>query len=251
MQRENNIVPGKAYPLWLYILLPAITMLLGWGLRGFIGGGPFGAMIPGAMLTLTICMLLEIPVGAAGIIIVFGTAGISMGGEMTYGQTLGFLRHPETIGWGTCGTTVKGGVWGLAGGVFIGLGLIQKEIKFNAVVTGLLLFLVGFLIGVKLINDPKFIYFSDPLNKPRHESWAGLLFAAIFLLAWLKATINRDLFRLVFRFALYGAIGGALGFGLGALWLAIGFLVLKHSWISEWWKLMEFSFGFIMGSFFG
>ena len=26
----------------------AVTMSLGWGLRGFIGGGPLGAMIPGA-----------------------------------------------------------------------------------------------------------------------------------------------------------------------------------------------------------
>ena len=28
------------------LLLPAVAMMLGWGLRGFIGGGPLGAMIP-------------------------------------------------------------------------------------------------------------------------------------------------------------------------------------------------------------
>ena len=32
-----------------WILAPAVVMSLGWGLRGYIGGGPFGAMIPGAL----------------------------------------------------------------------------------------------------------------------------------------------------------------------------------------------------------
>ena len=246
-----NSLLKKDYPLWLFILLPAITMLLGWGLRGFIGGGPFGAMIPGAMVMLVICMLLDISFSVAAVMVVFGTAGIGMGGEMTYGQTLGFLRNPDTVWWGTCGTTVKGGIWGLVGGTFIGLGLLHRGIKIKTIITALLLFLVGFVIGLKLINDPKLIYFSDPVNKPRQESWAGLLFGAITLLTWLKVKTNSAAFRLVIRFAGYGLVGGALGFGLGAFWLVLGFHLGKNSWITEWWKLMEFSFGFIMGGFFG
>ncbi|MEO5996859.1 MAG: hypothetical protein ABIN89_09010 [Chitinophagaceae bacterium] len=241
----------KEYPLWLFILLPAITMLLGWGLRGFIGGGPFGAMIPGAMVMLTICMLLDIPFAMAAVMVVFGTAGIGMGGEMTYGQTLGFLRNPETVWWGTCGSTVKGGVWGLVGGTFIGLGLVHRGLNPKTIVTGFLLFLIGFVIGLKMINDPKLIYFSDPIIKPRHESWAGLLFGAIALLTWLKIKTNTEVFRLIIHFAGYGLIGGALGFGLGAFWLVLGSQLGKTVWINEWWKLMEFSFGFIMGGFFG
>ena len=31
-----------------WVLVPAVVMSLGWGLRGYIGGGPFGAMIPEA-----------------------------------------------------------------------------------------------------------------------------------------------------------------------------------------------------------
>jgi len=34
-------------------------MSLGWGLRGSIGGGSLGAMIPGAMIGLVICLLLN------------------------------------------------------------------------------------------------------------------------------------------------------------------------------------------------
>ena len=46
-------------PLWQWCLLGAIAMSLGWGLRGSIGGGSLGAMIPGAMIGLVLCLLLN------------------------------------------------------------------------------------------------------------------------------------------------------------------------------------------------
>src|SRR5210317_273379 len=98
---------SEKYTKSMFVLFPAIAMLLGWGLRGHIGGGPFGAMIPGAMVAITICMLLELPAKTSAIIVVFGVVGIGLGGEMTYGQTLGFLNQPETVWWGTSGTTLK------------------------------------------------------------------------------------------------------------------------------------------------
>ncbi|MDX1284844.1 MAG: hypothetical protein R3182_07530, partial [Draconibacterium sp.] len=58
----------EKYSKWMFVFFPAIAMLLGWGLRGHIGGGPFGAMIPGAMVALTICMLLELPAKNSAII---------------------------------------------------------------------------------------------------------------------------------------------------------------------------------------
>ncbi|MFV1969104.1 MAG: hypothetical protein ACC628_27090 [Pirellulaceae bacterium] len=33
----------------------------------------------------------------------------------------------------------------------------------------------GTYLGWKLINQPKLLYFSHPLDKPRPEIWAGLL----------------------------------------------------------------------------
>ena len=42
-----------------WILAPAVVMSLGWGLRGYIGGGPFGAMIPGALVALLLCQYLR------------------------------------------------------------------------------------------------------------------------------------------------------------------------------------------------
>lgn len=241
----------QKHSLLFFILFPAVSMLLGWGLRGFIGGGPYGAMIPGAMVVIAICMLLDIPLLFAAIAIVFGTAGTAMGGEMTYGQTIGFLRNPDTIWWGFAGTSLKGGIWGLISGLFIGLGLVHQRIKIKTIVIGFLIFIIGFSIGLKLINDPKVLYFSNPFDHPRDESWAGLLFAAIGLLIYLKAKTGAEDFRTVLRFALYGLLGGTLGFGFGSLWITVGFQYGSQFLIVDWWKMMEFSFGFLLGGFLG
>lgn len=242
---------AQNHSLLFFILFPAVAMLLGWGLRGFIGGGPFGAMIPGAMVMLAICMLLDVPLRFAAIAIVFGTAGTAMGGEMTYGQTIGFLRNPGTVWWGFAGTSLKGAVWGLLSGMFTGLGLIFQRIKVKTIIIGFLIFLIGLVIGLKLINDPKVLYFSDPYSHPRNESWAGLLFAAIGLLIFLKIKTRAEDFKIVWRFVLYGLIGGGLGFGLGSLWITVGAQYGSRFLIVDWWKMMEFSFGFLLGGFLG
>ncbi len=248
---QQNVSFQKKHSLLFFILFPAISMLLGWGLRGFIGGGPYGAMIPGAMVMISICMLLDIPIKFAAIAIVFGTAGTAMGGEMTYGQTIGFLRNPDTVWWGFAGTSLKGGVWGLLSGLFIGLGLVHQKIKFKTIIIGFLIFLIGFVIGLQLINEPKVLYFSNPFDRPREESWAGLLFAAVGLLIYLKIKTQAEDFRIILRFALYGLLGGALGFGLGSLWITFGFRYGARFLIVDWWKMMEFSFGFLLGGFLG
>jgi hypothetical protein len=242
---------AQNHSLLFFILFPAVSMLLGWGLRGFIGGGPFGAMIPGAMVMLCICLLLDIPLRFAAIATVFGTAGTAMGGEMTYGQTIGFLRNADTVWWGFAGTSLKGAVWGLLSGLFIGLGLIFQRIKVKTILIGFLIFLIGLVIGLKVINDPKVLYFSNPYSHPRNESWAGLLFAAIGLLIFLKIKTRAEDFKIVWRFALYGLTGGGLGFGLGSLWITVGAQYGSRLLIVDWWKMMEFSFGFLLGGFLG
>ncbi len=239
----------KKYPLSMFIIFPAISMLLGWGLRGYIGGGPFGAMIPGAMVALSIAMLLQLPASLASIVVVFGVVGIGLGGEMTYGQTLGFLRNPDTMWWGTLGTTVKGSVWGLLGGIILGMGLIYKRLSEWTIVIAFLLLLAGMLIGFKLINQPMIIYFSDPAN-PRSESWGALLVGAIALVIYLKSKIRNDDFKIIFRFAFWGFIGGGIGFGLGGFWIVLG-SYFPDVIFREWWKAMEFSFGLILGAALG
>lgn len=230
-----------------FVLFPAIAMLLGWGLRGYIGGGPYGAMIPGCFVALTICLLLNYKIETASMAAVFGAIGIGFGGQMTYGQTLGFLHEPATLGWGLLGCTIKGGVWGLLGGAVLGLGLSRDKYDRKSLVIGLLLMVAAFHLGRELINEPRLIYFSNLVDRPRDESWAGMLFAAITLLGFMRTRGSARDIRVPLLFAGFGGVGGALGFGGGALWLAFG---PDNVWIG-WWKMMEFTFGFVFGGALG
>lgn len=224
------------------------VMSLGWGLRGYIGGGPLGAMIPGALVALAICLLLRWPAMSAAIVAAFGAAGVGMGGMMTYGQTIGFIVKPETFWWGLLGLTIKGAVWGLCGGAFISIALTRGAIVRRDIIIALLLFGGGVYGGWKVVNEPKLIYFSDPVNQPRPEIWAGLLSGALLMLAFL---IARGVGRVPVRFALTAMIGGGAGFALGGSIMAHGrTLPLDHNWI-PWWKIMEFTFGFLFGTSLG
>jgi hypothetical protein len=249
LNRFKTIKLKEKYSKWMFIIFPALAMMLGWGLRGHIGGGPFGAMIPGAMVALSLALLLELPVAATSVLVVFGVFGIGLGGEMTYGQTLGFLRNPDTVLWGTTGTTVKGAVWGLLGGAVMAMGFFFRRMPKKTVIVAFLLMMVGMFLGFKLINDPMIIYFSDRAN-PRPESWAALLVGAVVLLLYLKFKLEKTDFKIIIRFALIGMIGGGLGFGLGGLWMVLG-SNLPDVIFKSWWKAMEFSFGFLLGGSLG
>jgi hypothetical protein len=238
-ERDRSVV--------LFVVFPGVAMLLGWGLRGYIGGGPYGAMIPGCFVALTICLLLDYKMETAAMAALFGAIGIGMGGNMTYGQTLGFLHEPETLGWGVLGCTVKGGVWGLLGGALLGVGLSRDRYSRKDVIIGLLLMVAAFHLGRELINEPKLIYFSNLEDRPRDESWAGMLFGAITLLAYLRLKADAAAFRVPLKLALFGGLGGAIGFGGGCLFLAFGPPI---KWIG-WWKMMEFTFGLIFGAALG
>ncbi len=243
-----NGSPRATAALW--ILVPAVVMSLGWGLRGYIGGGPFGAMIPGSLVALLLCQYLGYTARTAAMVVACSALGIGFGGEMTYGQTLGLLRERDTLLWGLTGTTLKGAVWGLLGGAVVGLGFIARHLAWRHLILALLCLLVGTMAGIHCINQPKLIYFSDPINRPRDESWAGFLFGALALLAYLH-TFQTRLAKIASRFALYGMIGGAIGFGGGSLLLALQFRVPQTWRWLPYWKFMEFTFGFVFGAALG
>jgi hypothetical protein len=228
-------------------------MLLGWGLRGFIGGGPFGALIPGCYVALCLCLFLNYRMENAAIAALFGAIGVGYGGDMTYGQTLGFIREPSTVYWGLFACLVKGGIWGLLGGTVLGIGLTLRQYQRKTVVTAFLIGIAAFFIGMWLINEPKWpgLYFSNREDRPRDESWAGLLATAIAILVYLRGRGSEVLGDMPLRFARWGLIGGGLGFGLGALWFVIGPKLPVPQQYFGWWKMMEFTFGFLFGAALG
>ena len=213
-------------------------MMLGWGLRGFIGGGPFGAMIPGAMVVLCLCLLSKRQ--DAAMIAAFAAVGVGIGGEMTYGQTVGFIVHAETFWWGFLGLALKGGIWGLVAGAVIGMAFTPST---RLVVGGSIAMAVATQIGWKFFNQPKLVYFSNLNDKPRAEIWFGFLLAGLALLVWLG---YQQHLQPALRLALAGFVGGFIGFGFGGAIQGVGRIYFPHLNL-HWWKYMEFFFGFCFG----
>ncbi|MCX6620017.1 MAG: hypothetical protein NTY38_02845 [Acidobacteria bacterium] len=233
-------------PFWFWLAFPAVTMSLGWGLRGYIGGGPLGAMIPGALVGLALCLLLDREVDA-GTVVAFAAIGVGFGGQETYGQTVGLSFKPETFAWAMLGFAIKGGVWGLLGGAAMGAALLRERYRLRDLLFALLAMVVATWAGWKLINEPKLIYFSNPFDKPRPEIWAGLLLGGLAFLAWLH---YRGGARTPAYLAMWGTLGGMVGFPAGA-----ALQVLGHSYEIPlqlgWWKVMELTFGACLGLGYG
>ena len=229
--------PLAALPPLHWTLFAAAAMALGWGLRGFIGGGPLGAMIPGAMIGLVIALLLRTDANQTSRLIAFAAVGIGFGGDMTYGQTVGLAMKPETFTWALLGFAIKGAVWGLLGGAIIALALASPPRGYLAVTMAAMV--AATWLGWRVVNEPKLIYFSNLLDRPRPEVWAGLLLAGVTV-----AAMNGAIAR---RFALCGAVGGGIGFALGAWFQVLG-RAHGTSVFSDWWKVMELAFGALLGA---
>ena len=221
-------------------------MSLGWALRGFIGGGPLGAMIPGSMIGLVLCRLLRREADA-GLVAAFAAVGIGFGGEETYGQTVGLSFLPETYWWALLGFAIKGAAWGLLGGAMIGTAFTRERYRTWDLIAGLGLLAAGTWAGWRLINQPKLIYFSNRLDRPRAEVWAGLIAGGLLFLLWLTW---RGGARMPWRFAGWGALGGSAGFAAGAAIQVWGRPVIPVLPLG-WWKVMELTFGALLGLAFG
>lgn len=227
----------------MFLLLPTIAMSLGWALRGTIGGGQLGALIPGAMVMLCLCWLLRIDRNV-GILTAIGTVAIGLGGQETYGQTIGFLRSPDTRMWGLLGLTIKGAMWGLSGGVLVGLAFMRGRYRWFEIAIGLAIMVGVTVLGVYFVDEPKLAYFSNRLDKPRDEVWVGVTWGALALVSYLLM-LRRE--TVSAKFALVGLLAGAAGFGGGGLFIAYGVTLKKPYKLWPWWKMMEFSFGALYG----
>lgn len=206
-------------------------MSIGWALRGSIGGGPLGAMIPGALFALAVARNLNYTASQSALFVAYSALGIGLGGQETYGQTIGLLRDPETRYWGLAGLTLKGTVWGLLGGAVMGLSWqpVRRPL------TLALALMAATQAGWQFLNEPKLLYFSNRYDRPRQEIYAGLLLSALALL-WVQRN------RFSNRLALAGAIGGGIGFGGGSFFNLVPLAGFPG------WKCMEWTFGLLLGA---
>jgi len=104
---------------WPILLLPALSLSIGWGIRGNFGH-EHGAMIPGALAAMAVVLAIDRPdwhrrVAFFGM---FGAIGWSFGGSMSYGHVIAYTHSgdPPNILYGFAALWLIGFLWGALGG---------------------------------------------------------------------------------------------------------------------------------------
>ena len=146
---------------WSTIFLAALSLSIGWGIRGNFGH-EYGAMIPGALAAIVVCLLSgradwRERVAYFGF---FGAVGWAFGGSMSYGQVLGFSHSAvaSTQYYGFFCLFVIGFLWGGIGGASTAFAAVADRDKLTGVFRPLVwIFVVWFVL--------------DYIALPAFETW--------------------------------------------------------------------------------
>jgi len=110
------------------ILLAGLAMSVGWGIRGDYGHEA-GAMIPGALLGLAICLASgrEDWWRRASILGLCGAIGWAFGGQMSYGRIIGYTASSSLldVSYGYACLFAIGGLWAGVGSAILAMGVTQ------------------------------------------------------------------------------------------------------------------------------
>jgi len=114
----------------LAIVLAGLAMSVGWGFRGDYGHEA-GAMVPGALLGLAICL------GSgrqdwwrrASIMAMGGAVGWAFGGQMSYGRVIGYTAGSSfaDVAYGYASLFLIGGLWAGIGAAILALTVTQPR----------------------------------------------------------------------------------------------------------------------------
>lgn len=169
------------------LLLAAFAMSVGWGWRGDYGHEA-GAMVPGALLALAICLASGRPdwIKRASLLALLGAIGWAFGGQMSYGIVIGYTAASSLVDvvYGYACLFVIGALWGGVGAGILALGVTQPRSELKRLAGPL----VAFYIVLTLLN---WSGATDRLSErwSLHDSdWviatAALLTAGVY--AWLR-----------------------------------------------------------------
>ncbi|MBL8207203.1 MAG: hypothetical protein JNM09_23420 [Blastocatellia bacterium] len=169
------------------LILAALAMSVGWGWRGDYGHEA-GAMVPGALLALAICLASgrEDWIKRASVLALLGAIGWAFGGQMSYGIVIGYTAASSFVDvlYGYVGLFVIGALWGSVGAGILALGVTESRSELERFVGPLVAFYVV-LTGLNLSGATDWL--SDRWSL--HDSdWvaatAALLTAGVY--AWLR-----------------------------------------------------------------
>ena len=256
------------YSVFIAVVFAAFAVSYGWGMRGCVIGGEKGALVPGALLGLSISLFC----GDGALIPYFpffcaaGALGMTFGGIEPYAQTMSYILHREKEPFhghylkGCIGIFLKGALWfGMAGGV---LGILPAALagEYKAEELALLFAAVpvASFVGTLIFNSPynkeKGIFPKLYFSTSSREEWGGNVFAVLTLAVF--AAVKKNFFAL--GSVAVGLIFGGIGFLVGLL--IYDFTVRKHGKKQRYpfgslqekgyidgWKIMEHTFGAISG----
>lgn len=126
LNRKSEIENHKS----LGVVLSGLAMSVGWGFRGDYGHEA-GAMVPGALLGLAICLISgrQDWWQRSSIMAMCGAIGWAFGGQMSYGQITGYTASaslPDIVYGYTC-LFLIGGLWAGIGSGILALSVTQSR----------------------------------------------------------------------------------------------------------------------------
>lgn len=222
------------------VLFCGFATALGWGLRGEFGGSD-GAMIPGALLGLSLALTSRRQdwLRKASLFGMAGTLGMALGGVQSYGRIIGYTKGVDfgNVVYGYAALGWEGGLWGAFAAGVMAFVASPKRYRIWQVI---LFVAAGFLLGLGiewLLVDT----FGWRLTPPRGDGWTRVLGGVLALLGF--AALKRD--ALPARMVFWGFAAGSIGFTVGESFQVLG---SNLGPAYDWWKVMEQSFGFILGA---
>ncbi len=209
----------KQNATWAYYLLTALSLSVGWGIRGNFGH-EYGAMIPGALAAMAAVLLSgredwhsSIPYFA-----VFGALGWSFGGSISYMQVIGYTHSGDSLSqlYGFACLFVIGFLWAAPGGAGTAFPAVAGRRRIVELLPVLgLVFFVWWLQGIAI----------EPWLRARgvELNWfdTDWLAATLALAAGTLVVLVRRRFDDASRLVLYLAGGWWAGFGVLVLGLGL------------------------------
>jgi hypothetical protein len=152
-----NMRKNKSDRALIGIVLSGLAMSVGWGFRGDYGHEA-GAMVPGALLGLAICLSSGRPDWwSRSIIMAFcGAVGWAFGGQMSYAQIVGYTASSSLadVAYGYGCLFVIGGLWAGTGSAILALSVTQSRSYLESFTGPLIaLWLVWFAMDFSGLTD--------------------------------------------------------------------------------------------------
>ncbi|HNG31371.1 MAG TPA: hypothetical protein PK012_16755, partial [Blastocatellia bacterium] len=164
------------------VALTALSMSVGWGLRGDYGHEA-GAMMPGALLGLALCLaagrsdwLQRAPTVAAACAI-----GWAFGGQMSYGIVIGYTADSAwaNVLYGYANLFIIGALWGAVGAGILSLSLTLRRAELDAFVAPLLAVYAGW----KLLDFSGVTDWMETRWNPYDTDWVAASSALLIAVA--------------------------------------------------------------------